>query len=381
MALKRKFEDEELPIQDCRTGLSSLISNYESAEAALLWLLNAYRFDRNVLRKSVRDKRAEPNFYNVNFEDMAEFVELNPRLELDDIGTFNLHRSRIPTDLFRSILEDMDVLLVQYGPLPAHRNEEAASRFLSPIFNRLIAQFDFAFQNLPETIIEGHISTRGRIKHYFKAFGLISLLFIEVKFKISNEAERLDAIAQVIAECVACDRNNAAAGFGMSIIGILCGGRSFDFFSFDGKTRKFTRGCLPGDPAEHRRGLRLVDFTLDGPDRFIAGLRPICEIIFDLFMGAYISSLMSFHERSERKGKEGKSIKSLDKWDEALKHAQEAFGKFRAAETKRNDKDIGQASALVGQAMNDLKLSIESLTIRRTNLIMTGWDGLKVEEV
>lgn len=106
MALKRKFEDEELPIEDCRTGLSSLISNYESAEAALLWLLNAYRFDRNVLRKSVRDKRAEPNFYNVNFEDMAEFVELNPRLELDDIGTFNLHRSRIPTDLFRSIVED-----------------------------------------------------------------------------------------------------------------------------------------------------------------------------------------------------------------------------------------------------------------------------------
>src|SRR6266550_2038334 len=125
----------------------------------------------------------------------------------------------------------------------------------------------------------------------------------------------------------ACDWNNAVEGFDVPVIGILCDGMSFEFFSFDGKTRKFTRGCLPGDPREHRRGLRLTDFTLDGPAPFIAGLRRICEIIFDLFMGAYISCLTSFRERSERKGKkEGKPRKSLDKWDEALKHAQEAFG-------------------------------------------------------
>ncbi|KIK09792.1 hypothetical protein K443DRAFT_301106 [Laccaria amethystina LaAM-08-1] len=313
---------------------------------------------------------------------MAEFVELNPRLELDDIGTFNLHRSRIPTDLFRSIVEDMDVLLAQYGPLRAQNNEEARSRFLSPIFNRLIAQFNFAFRNLPETIIEGRISTRGRIKHYFKAFGSISVLFIEVKFKIGNDADRLDAIAQVIAECDVCDRNNAAKGFDMPIIGILCDGMSFEFFSFDGKTRKFTRGCLPGDPAEYRCGLRLTDFTLDGPGRFIAGLRQICEIIFDLFMGAYISSLTSFRERSEWKGKkDGNPRKSLDEWDEALKHAQKAFGKFRAAETKRKGKDGERANTLVEEALYALELSIQSLTIRRTNFIMTGWDDLKVEEV
>ena len=145
------FEDEKLPIEDLRTGLSSLISNYESAESALLWLLSAYRFDRNILRKSLRGlwllfvfyiscalissvgERVDGSFANVTFEDMAEFVELNPRLELDDIGTFNLHRSRIPTDLFQSIVEDMDVVLVQYGPPSAQNNEEATSRFLSPV--------------------------------------------------------------------------------------------------------------------------------------------------------------------------------------------------------------------------------------------------------
>jgi hypothetical protein len=38
MAPKRKFDGdlEELPIEDLRTGLSSLISNYESTKSALL---------------------------------------------------------------------------------------------------------------------------------------------------------------------------------------------------------------------------------------------------------------------------------------------------------------------------------------------------------
>ena len=151
-------------------------------------------------------------------------------------------------------------------------------------------------------------------------------------------------------ESTACDQNNTAEGFDIPVIGILCDGASFEFFSFDGKTRKFTRGCLPGDPAECRRGLRLADFTLDGPACFITGLRQICEIIFDLFMGAYISSLTS--------------LRSLDKWDEALKHAQEAFVKFRAAELKREGKDSDQANTLVEQAMEALELRYEIFTTR-----------------
>ena len=37
--------------------------------------------------------------------------------------------------------------------------------------------------------------------NYLKAFGSISVLFIEVKYKIGRGAERLNEIAQVIAEC------------------------------------------------------------------------------------------------------------------------------------------------------------------------------------
>jgi hypothetical protein len=55
-------------------------------------------------------------------------------------------------------------------------------------------------RNNPETIIEGCIGTKGHIEYFFKAFGTIAILFIEMKLKVGNDMERLKAIAQVIVE-------------------------------------------------------------------------------------------------------------------------------------------------------------------------------------
>ena len=55
--------------------------------------------------------------------------------------------------------------------------------------------------NTPESMIYGRITTRGRIEYYFLVFGRLSILVIEVKYKLGDADERLDAIAQVIAEC------------------------------------------------------------------------------------------------------------------------------------------------------------------------------------
>ena len=148
---------------------------------------------------------------------MAPFVGLEPDQDLYDIPTFDLYRSRIPTALFRSIVQDMDLLLHQYGPPIDHRTEEATSRFLAPvgrillllrrnsdcrfqIFNCLVAQFGFAFRNLPESTLDGRLTTKGRIKYQFKAFGSVAVLFIEVKLRLGGATERMDAVAQVIAE-------------------------------------------------------------------------------------------------------------------------------------------------------------------------------------
>ena len=96
-------------------------------------------------------------------------------------------------------------------------------------------------------------------------------------------------------ESTACDRNNTLYGFTVLVIGILCDGMKFEFFSFDAKwTNKFSRGCLLGDPLGSRRGLKLVDFSKEGSAGFIAGLRQICEIVFDLLEGAYVACLTAF---------------------------------------------------------------------------------------
>ena len=179
-------------------------------------------------------------------------------------------------------------------------------------------------------------------------------------------------------ESIACDYNNKLDGFDVPVIGILCDGTSFEFFSFSakGKTYKFNCGCLPGDPIEYRCGLQLTDFTPDDSaarGRFVGQILfhkfdgdPICEIIFDLLMGAYVSSMTQklFREQSESekklKGRKGRKVgfgelePSSDRWDEALDY-EEAFGKFRAAVKKKSE----QAKILVEDAMNSLKLRYE----------------------
>ena len=152
-------------------------------------------------------------------------------------------------------------------------------------------------------------------------------------------------------------------GFKVPIFGILWDGKSFEFFSFDGSTSppSFTRGCLPGDPPEFRRGLQLSDFTLTGPTRFIVELRQICEVIFDLLMSSFVSSLTAFQQRSERKGTKDKARKSLTKWEEALKHAKDASEKFRNAEGLRKGQLIDDANAAAAEAMKALKQRCEIL--------------------
>ena len=73
--------------------------------------------------------------------------------------------------------------------------------FDSQIFSHLVKQFGFMLRNQPETLITGPIGTRGRIEYFIKTFGATAILCIETKPSIGNERERLDAIAQVIAEC------------------------------------------------------------------------------------------------------------------------------------------------------------------------------------
>ena len=64
-----------------------------------------------------------------------------------------------------------------------------------------MALFSGLLLNKPEEILEGRITTKGRVEYLFKTYGVITVVFIEVKLNIGNLAERLNCYAQVIAEC------------------------------------------------------------------------------------------------------------------------------------------------------------------------------------
>ena len=64
-----------------------------------------------------------------------------------------------------------------------------------------MALFSGLMLNTPETILEGRITTEGRIEYQFLTYGGITIVFIEVKLEIGGLTERLNCVAQVIAEC------------------------------------------------------------------------------------------------------------------------------------------------------------------------------------
>lgn len=77
-------------------------------------------------------KGLDVSFSRVKYDQIAPFVGLEPSLCLRDAPTFEMHRARIPNALFKEIIEDIEIVMKQYGPPSDHQNEEARSRFLAP---------------------------------------------------------------------------------------------------------------------------------------------------------------------------------------------------------------------------------------------------------
>jgi len=64
-----------------------------------------------------------------------------------------------------------------------------------------VALFSGLVFNTPETILEGRLTTKGRIEYQFLTYGGVTVVFIEVKLEIGGSTERLNCVALVIAEC------------------------------------------------------------------------------------------------------------------------------------------------------------------------------------
>ena len=151
----------------------------------------------------------------------------------------------------------------------------------------------------------------------------------------------------------------------MPVYGILCDGAelAFEFFRFDGSTKP-SSFCRGRDTLLRTR-LHLPEFTHAAHSRgFIDALRPICEIIFDLLLNGYISSLEADYKCSgQDTATAGKLGPSPEKWTPAISSAQKALTMFRDAETKRGAQLIDEANTTVEQAMETLKSRYGSFNV------------------
>ncbi|KAF8229985.1 hypothetical protein L208DRAFT_1284071, partial [Tricholoma matsutake] len=92
------------------------------------------------------------------------------------------------------------------------------------------------------------------------------------------------------------------------------------------------------------------------PHPFICTLRPICELIFNLMLASYISSLNAYHNHSVSMAKkEGKPQKSTGEWERALALAGDVVENFRNAEIKCQNQLYNDANVLVQDGMALLK--------------------------
>lgn len=138
--------------EDIFSALGDFIKAGDSVGAAILRLIHKYDFNFHFLERLIEGKMELPrsglgqyldcvttakgldvSFYRVGFEVVAPLVGLRPEVGLRDASSFPVYRARIPNRLFARIIDDIQVMTNNYGPLLEHENEEATSRVIAPV--------------------------------------------------------------------------------------------------------------------------------------------------------------------------------------------------------------------------------------------------------
>ncbi|KAF8534920.1 hypothetical protein BDD12DRAFT_983587 [Trichophaea hybrida] len=227
------------------------------------------------------------------YSDIAALYNLNPDSHMWDANRFEVTRARLPTEVFQRIVTDANLMLQVYGPPELPRSEDARSCFLAPLWNH-IAKFGMLIRNTPESMLEGRITTQGRIEYQFRAFGSLTVLFIELEI-------------YVLAQGDACDYDNFQKGYNLPVYGILSDGASWLFF-------RFHRTLSTGGVVQHNvlpralpapGGCELLQFSIppfqsSSSADYVRALRPACEYIYSILLTGFLNLLDAFYMVSTR---------------------------------------------------------------------------------
>ncbi|KAF8542350.1 hypothetical protein BDD12DRAFT_979066 [Trichophaea hybrida] len=282
--------------------------SYSSAEAAVISLMHNYQFSFDDLRRALTDEQIDVSFSKAKYRDIAALYNLNPDSHMWDAKRFEVTRARLPTGVFQRIVTDVNQMLQVYGPPELHRSEDARSLFLAPLWNHVVAKFGMLIRNTPESMLEGRITTQGRIEYQFRAFGSLTVLFIELKMFVGDSNEKMNAIAQVLAEGDACDYDNFQKGYNLPVYGILSDGTSWMFFRFNrtlsprGAVQlNVLRGALSAPGGCELLQYSIPPFESSNSADYVRALRPACEYIYSILLAGFLNSLDAFYTESTRR--------------------------------------------------------------------------------
>ncbi|KAF8543088.1 hypothetical protein BDD12DRAFT_821947 [Trichophaea hybrida] len=103
-------------------------------------MFELYNFKFPELQAALKVKGLEVSFSEVTYSQIAP-LNLWTSLQMRDAERFPVNRAGLSTNVFKSAVNDMNIVLNQYSPPIDHQTEEARSRFLAPMFNRVVAHF------------------------------------------------------------------------------------------------------------------------------------------------------------------------------------------------------------------------------------------------
>jgi hypothetical protein len=340
--------------------------NSISDEEAFLKLISVYDVPLSAVHK-IATAKLPVSFSNVNYRDIAPYMWLDPGANGSDIHQLKVFRSRMPLGMFRELYKDVHKATIQYGRMAFHDNEEARSRFIASFFGEIVSVFRSSIVNRPEGLLESEVTKKGRIEYHFNALRSVSIVFIEVKKVYTVGKDRLDVVAQVLAECAACDYANSRDQHWVPILGVLCDGEKFDFFVYDSGTKAvYSSGNVTGV------------FDVEGKSKlFVSSLKETTEYLFDFFMMAYINGLRSFGHRSELKAAQTKTKKrkSTDKWMEALAKAEHAHLLCREAAILASQGMFEMAEKNAASGLDELETSVALVPeVTQEGGILEMWD-------
>ncbi|KAI9760483.1 MAG: hypothetical protein M1840_002411 [Geoglossum simile] len=289
------------------------------------------------------------SFSNVKFKDIAPRVWLDPHAFGRDIKELEIFRSRLPVGVFRTIFEDVQKVSIQYGRMVSHENEEARSRFIAAIFAEIVCLFGCTVINKPERLLDSDVTKKGRIEHHFYALNSISIVFIEVKKEMFAGTAQLDVVAQVLAECAACDYENSKYDLWVPVLAILCNGLSFEYLVYDSGTKSiYSSGMVTGVLDLHGK-----------PELFLPSLKETTERIFDYFLMAYTNAIRAFGDQSQKTASQSKRKRqSTDSWMDALAGVEHAHYLCREGTTLARESKYFEAEEYAIKGISKLRESV-----------------------